>query len=160
MSTPFTFKLFRFSSGPVSTEGLIMAGSEMGRAFRCFTLEDEYRAKKVPGHTRIPAGRYEIKRRYDSPKFAHYDEKYAPWHKGMLWLQDVENFDWIYIHPGNRHQHTAGCILVGSGIESNLPSVGEGMLTGSVEAYKALYIEITTMLDNGKRVFLEIEDVA
>ena len=157
----FTYKLFRFSSEANSTNGLLMAGSmEMGKSFRCFTLEDEYRATKVPGHTRIPAGRYQIKRRFNSPKFGHYDEKYSPWHHGMLWLQDVPDFTFIYIHPGNRHEDTAGCILVGDAVASNLPRVGDGSISYSVNAYKALYIEISDMLDNGKSVFIEIVDVA
>lgn len=157
----FNYKLFRYSSGPVSSLGLLMAGSlELGKAFRCYTLEDEYRAVKVPGHTRIPAGTFEIKRRFDSPKFKHYDDKFAPWHRGMLWLQNVPGFEWVYIHPGNRHENTDGCLLVGDAVTSNREQVGEGQISYSVNAYERLYKEITLMLDDGKRVFLTIEDIA
>ena len=58
MSAAFVYKLFRFSSGSVSTLGLIMADLNDGKVFRCFTLEDEYREAKVSGETRIPAGKY------------------------------------------------------------------------------------------------------
>lgn len=156
----FDYKLFRFSSGPVSTLGLLMAGSgEMGKSFRCFTLEDEHRAEKVPGHTRIPAGRYEIRLRTQGGMHSRYSQKY-PWHRGMLWLQDVPGFEWIYIHPGNKHEHTEGCILVGDAAQSNLPHVGDGMVTYSVQAYQHLYAEICELLDAGKSVYISIEDIA
>lgn len=161
MSGEFSYKLFRYSSEKESTAGMILAvGNPGDQLFRCFTLEDERRDIKVPGETRIPAGRYEIKLRQGSPKFSHYDERYAPWHKGMLWLQDVPGFTWIYIHPGSNDKDTAGCILVGDGAVSNLPRVGRGSLTGSFAAYQALYQEISTLFDLGKRVFLEVVDVA
>lgn len=137
-----------------------MAGSgEQGELFRCFTLEDEHREEKVLGHTRIPAGRYQIRLRADGGMHAKYSRKY-PWHRGMLWLQGVPDFKHIYIHPGNRHEHTSGCILVGDGALSNLPRVGDGMVTYSVDAYKALYSEIVGLLDLGRRVFIEVVDVA
>ena len=80
--------------------------------FSCFTLEDAPREKKIPGKTRIPAGEYKIGLRTDSPKFAPYYTRF-PWHKGMLWLQDVPDFQYVYLHIGNSHADTDGCLLVG-----------------------------------------------
>jgi len=158
VSDPFTYKLFRFSSAENSTLGLLMAGAEQkDSSFRCFTLEDEHREVKEPGRTRIPAGKYEIKLRQGSPTFAHYDKRWI-WHKGMLWLQDVPGFEWIYIHPGNRHEHTEGCILCGDGSQSNV--IDDGMVTSSRQAYERLYREMSQMLGTGKQVFLTIEDWA
>ena len=156
MSDEFTLKLWRFSSREHSTLGLMVAGDPVpGKHFRCFTLEDEHRDVKVAGKTRIPEGRYEIKKRYGSPAFGHLDQKYD-WHDGMLHLQDVPGFTWIYLHPGNTHEHTEGCILVGDGAKSNIP--GEGAVTNSRDAYERLYKEVSAMLDTGKRVFIQIED--
>lgn len=156
MSEPFNYKLYRYSSQENSTLGLLMAAGEK-EEFRCYTLEDEFREVKVPGKTRIPAGRYEIRKRFGSAKFGHLDEKYD-WHDGMLWLQDVPGFEWIYIHTGNRHEHTEGCILVGDGAESNREE--DGMVTHSRKAYESLYREISGYLDEGHEVFIEVVDHA
>ena len=152
------YKLFRYSSEISSTLGLLMAINNQEKlAFRCFTLEDEQRDIKIAGKTRIPQGRYEIIMRQGSPSFGHLDDQ-NDWHNGMLWLQDVPNFTWIYIHAGNRHENTAGCILVGNGSQSNI--VDDGSITSSRDAYKTLYKEIVLKLSIGMRVYLEIEDVA
>lgn len=153
--TEFTYKLFRFSSESDDTLGLLMAINDGAKSFRCFTLEDEHREVKEPGRTRIPAGRYEIKLRNVGGMNTRYTERWN-WHRGMLWLQNVPGFKWIYIHPGNRHEHTEGCILTGDGCTSNIEDYGS--VTNSVNAYKRLYLEIVSMLSTGKRVFIEIED--
>lgn len=156
----FEYRLTRYSSQEESTLGYVMAGSEeMGKAFRCYTLEDEHRDVKVPGETRIPAGRYEIKLRTEGGMHQRYATKHT-WHRGMLWLQNVPGFEWIYIHPGNTDDHTEGCILVGDGALSNLPRVGRGSISFSQNAYQALAMEIYSLIDAGKRVFVKITDLA
>lgn len=160
MSEPneFDYKLYRYSSGPESTLGLLMAGSlEMGKSFRCFTLEDEYQAVKIPGKARIPPGRYEIKLRTEGGMHTKYLAKY-PWHKGMLWLQDIPNFEYVYLHVGNKHEHTEGCILVGDGAVQNLTE--DGSVSGSVSAYERVAKEVYSLLDLKKRVFITIDDMA
>ena len=54
--------VLRFSSEKDSTNGLLFDVTGK-RKFLCYTLEDEYRTKKVMQETRIPAGEYEIKYR-------------------------------------------------------------------------------------------------
>ncbi len=161
MSDQFTFKLYRYSSEDVSTLGLLMAGSEeLGKSFRCYTLEDEYREKKLEERTRIPPGKYEIKLRPAGGMHDRSKERWD-WHQfGMLWLQNVPGFEWIYIHHGNKHTHTAGCILVGDATTSNVEHVGDGVVSYSVNAYKVLYEEIVAMLNNGQQVFIEVVDWA
>lgn len=156
----FKYLMFRFSSEVESTLGMIMAGSdESDKLFRCFTIEDEARQVKVPGETRIPAGTYEIKLRQAGGMHQRYLDRF-PFHQGMLWLQDVPGFEWIYIHPGNNDTHTEGCILVGDGAMSNIPRVSRGSVSYSVNAYKALYLEVIHLFNQGKRVFIEIRDIA
>ncbi len=49
-------EVLRFSSQVDSTSGLLFEITDMGRRFMCYTLEDERRALKVKGETRVPAG--------------------------------------------------------------------------------------------------------
>jgi len=117
-----------------------------------FTLEDEYRTKKVANETRIPSGCYEIKLRTDSPMCKRYKQKFGVNHDGIPWLQDVPGFTWVYIHVGNTDADTAGCILVGEGANA----VGNALLY-STPAYTHLQEWIQSKLKQG-RVFINIED--
>ncbi len=49
-------KVLRFSSQKDSTHGLLFEENDLGNQFLCYTLEDEQRALKVKGETRVPAG--------------------------------------------------------------------------------------------------------
>jgi len=151
------FKLHRFSSGDQCTLGLMhrMIGDRL--EFRCFTLEDEHRDKKVNGQTRIPAGSYQIKLRTAGGMHPKYAQRY-PFHEGMLWLQNVPGFEWIYIHPGNEHTHTEGCILVGRGVRDNRWRAG--FLQDSVAAYEEIYKEMVAEINGGRQVYLTVEDIA
>ena len=119
----------------------------------CFTCEDEHRDVKVPGKTRIPAGTYKIELRKAGGMSTRYADKF-PWHEGMLHLQDVENFSWVYIHIGNTDKHTAGCILVGYGALWRDSCV----VTNSTEAYETLYKLVVESLSAGESVYITIKD--
>ncbi len=80
-----------------------------------WTCEDAGREVKVAGKTRIDAGLYQIRLRTEGGMVKRYDERYAPWHKGMLHLQNVPRFQYIYLHIGNRAEDSEGCILTGMG---------------------------------------------
>lgn len=131
--------LTRFSGADESTLGLLLVNG----TFFCYTLEDQYNEPKVPGETRIPEGRYQIKLRNEGKMTKRYGERFD-FHQGMLWLQDVPNFQYIYIHTGNNDDHSEGCILVGDGQVTN--TVERGTVTSSVAAYKRLYETILSAL--------------
>ena len=91
--------------------------------FLCWSLEPEDRGLhqemslpqieriKVKGKTAIPKGTYRIQLRV-SPSFK--DKWYAkPYGGKMPYLQNVPGFSGVMIHPGNRPEDTAGCILPG-----------------------------------------------
>ncbi len=122
----------------------------------CFGLEDERRTMKVRGETCIPPGRYEIKLRTEGGMNGRYAERFPETHKGMLWLQDVDNFQWIYFHIGNRDDHTDGCILTGK-VPVILPD-GEFEVARSKDAYLALYAKVVEALEDGA-VWVHITEV-
>jgi hypothetical protein len=152
------YTLYRYATSESSTLGLLMAKNGLGTLeFQCYTLEDTHRPEKVNGETRIPAGRYQIKLRDEGSVVKRYKERY-PWHRGMLWLQGVENFEWIYIHQGNTDKHTEGCILVGDSAHSN--NLNNGRLSNSADAYLWVYKRMAAEIEEGDEVFIQIEDVA
>lgn len=155
--------LFRFDSTADSTLGAIftlvtvalMPEEVRKPAFRCFTVEDEYRPSKVKGETRIPQGRYEIKLRAAGSMHPKYASKFPGLHRGMLWLQNVPGFEYVYIHIGNDDDDTEGCILVGRGVDAETKTVSK-----SAFMYESLYREIIEAFDAGKQVFIDVRDYA
>jgi Family of unknown function (DUF5675) len=144
----------RFSSGTDSTLGLMFLDAPPKAAqFVCYVLEDQFNEPKIPGETRIPEGRYEIKLRTEGGMHDRYGARY-PWHKGMLWLQDVPDFEWIYIHVGNKDDDSDGCLLVGDSQVGNITE--RGQVTASVAAYTRLYDMIVTALET-EQVFIEVK---
>lgn len=146
--------LQRFSTGDESTLGILYRDY---RQFRCFTMEDQPNEPKVPGETRVPAGRYKIELRTVGGMTKRYARKFD-WHRGMLWLRDVPGFKWVYVHYGNYHGNTDGCILVGDGCQSNV--LGDGMVMNSIAAYTRLYSEIMRAMDADNDIWITIEDFA
>lgn len=141
-------RMVRFAHGVKDTLGYLRIGTD----FECFTLEDEYRTRKVLGKTRIPEGHYELKLRAYGETHEKYRARYGDWHKGMLELLNVRNFSDILIHCGNTEEDTAGCILVGDGLNSNRE--GRGSLIHSRKAYERLYPVVAERLSLG--VYCEI----
>ena len=116
------------------------------------TCEDQYNAVKIPGSTRINQGLYEIKLRTEGALLKTYQTIYKE-HPGMLWLQNVLNFVYVYIHHGNNEEDTDGCVLVGLGID-----LEAGIITQSRVAYERLYREIQQALAKDRKVWLKIVD--
>lgn len=140
----------RFGHGDDSTLGHFSIDGER----RCFTLEDEYRAVKVAGETRIPEGKYRVTLRTEGGFHVKYAERFRDIHKGMLWLRDVPNFEYILIHCGNTDDHSAGCLLVGQ--DPVVKPDGEFQVARSEHAYRMIYPPIAAALEGGEEVTLEI----
>lgn len=138
--------LLRLASGEDSTIGALLNGD----TGHCFGLvcEDEYRKHKVAGETRIPSGTYEIKLRSEGGMIKRYREIYGDWHSGMIHLQNVPNFKYVYIHHGNTDDHTDGCPLLGYG--ASLLRYGRGgSVSRSRDAYRDFAkIVIPKLLNN------------
>ena len=144
--------VIRYNSKSDFTDGLIFINGE----FQVHTLEDEKRTVKVFGKTRIPNGKYKLGLRTEGGFHQKYLKKYgANFHKGMLWVKDVPNFDYILIHVGNTDKDTAGCLLVG--MTNNADDVG--FIGGSTDAYKKIYPEISNALLSGEGVWINYKDI-
>lgn len=144
--------LERFIHGNEETVGrLFIDGQQV-----CFTLEDQHRAQKVKGDTRIPAGVYVIKLRKEGTHHLQYAKKFPAMHIGMLHLQNVPNFQYILIHIGNTDKDTEGCLLVGTSYHT---SNGRHSVSESTKAYQKLYPPVALALQKGEVVTIEIKDL-
>ena len=70
----------------------------------------------------------------------------------------MPDFQFIYIHVGNKDDDTDGCLLVGDGQVSNV--IDRGMVTTSVGAYQRLYERIAAQLEEGGEAWITVEDYA
>jgi|TARA_R100000030_G_C3234414_1_gene119031 hypothetical protein len=151
-------RVLRFSSQEDSTSGLLFLEDEFGLNFLCYTLEDERRALKVKGETRVPQGTYEIKLRTEGGFHERYKKRFGALHKGMLHVINVPNFEYILIHTGNTDEHTAGCLLVGDSQENNV-IIKDGFIGKSTNAYKRIYKDISKAIINNEKVTITYQDL-
>lgn len=117
--------------------------------FICYGLEDEKRELKISGKTRIPGGKYNITLRKEGGFNERYLNKFgADFHRGMLHVRNVPNFDYILIHIGNDDEDTRGCLLVG--LSHNNKVIGSSKL-----AYEKFYPIVSKALVNNETVTIE-----
>ena len=149
--------LIRYNGGPEATLGMLLLRGASGWRRMCFTLEDQFQPVKVPGETRIPAGTYRIKLRTEGGMHARYSKRFGSNHYGMLHLQDVPDFKWIYFHVGNDDDDTDGCIL--SGMDT-LEDVGALKVLQSTVAYQMIVNHMVPVLEGSDgEVWLTIRDM-
>lgn len=117
-----------------------------------FTMEDEKRNVKIMSETRIPSGVYKLELRTLGSLHLKYSRKFQ-FHKGMIWLRNVPNFEYIYIHIGNTDDDTSGCILVG-----NSHYIGKNLISDSTKAYERIYSKIADAISSGQSVTIQVVD--
>lgn len=146
--------LDRYASNNVSTLGKLSLDGHT----ECFVCEDAFHEVKIPGKTRIPAGRYEVKLKPlgNSRLDASYGQKF-PFHVGMLELQAVPGFAGILIHIGNGAEDTEGCLLLGGGTVVDADHNVSMKVTDSKVTYEKVYPKIVAALQHGP-VFITIHD--
>ena len=139
--------VLRYNSKSDFTDGLFF----MNRDFKCHTLEDEFRTKKIFGETRISEGRYKVVLRTEGGFHERYLNRYgADWHKGMLHVVGVPNFKYVLIHIGNDDDDTAGCLLVGMSQNAD----EKGFIGASRLAYELIYPEVRDAILSGEEVWI------
>ena len=150
-------EVLRYSSGVDSTLGLLFLNDTNGREFLAYTLEDEFREKKVSAETRIPEGKYDIQLRTTGGFNSRYLNKFGEsFHKGMLHVQDVPGFEYILIHTGNTEEHTMGCLLVADTSQQNITK--DGFIGASVNAYKRIYPSLAQWLADENKLTITYID--
>ncbi len=149
------FVLKRFSSQKDSTLGVL--GRYMSPTdfqFLCFVIEDEARAVKLAGETRIPAGRYELILR----KWGKWYEKFkAKFPEGVFELKMVPNFTDVLIHTGNTDDDSEGCLIVGNIATQNI--TGQGAVAESVLAYERIYPVLLAEMKKSGKIYINIFDI-
>ncbi len=143
----FQRRLFQTAEETISI--LYLNGS-----FVCWILEDQHRAVKVWGDTRIPAGEYKLELRKEGRQHKQYERKFSLIHIGMIHLMDVPNFKYIQFHIGNDEDDTAGCPLAGN---YPMPIEKGYIVLQSTIAYKRVYPVIAKAILQGD-TYWEIED--
>jgi len=141
-------KVIRIQQGKNSTLSEIYLNNQ----FICYGLEDIPRAKKIPGSTCIPAGRYKLGFNRDGGMNGNYYDRFPKLHRGMIEIKDIPGFSYVYVHIGNSHKHTAGCLLVGT---KYVFERGDYRLVQSITAYKKLYALLVELMVLGE-VFIEV----
>lgn len=137
-----SLSLLRYSDDGETTIGLLYINQQ----FYCYTLEDTFNELKVDGETRIPSGTYAVKFRKETTELTlKYRDRYPEWFTFHLQLQDVPDFDSIYINNGGDHTHTEGCILVSDSLNVSNEST---FLSNSRQTFKSLYGYLTEQIEN------------
>lgn len=143
-----TLKRFRQGNNSTLSE-LYIDGT-----FQCYGLEDTVRDVKIKGRTAIPAGTYKLGINRNGGMNTAYKKRFPDMHEGMIEIRAIPNFSLVYIHIGNTHDDTEGCLLVGTYFHKSYDDWG---VYQSAEAYKQLYRTIIEQVKIGQ-VILKIEN--
>ena len=128
--------VLRYSDDGDSTLGLLFIDGD----FFCYTLEDEHRDSKVMKETRIDAGVFQLAiQENNTPMTMRYKQKHS-WFRNHIEITGLPRHSSVYIHIGNKDEHTAGCLLVGDLANNN--QFDDGKITSSTMAFKRLYERI------------------
>lgn len=120
----------------------------INKEYKCFILEDKHNDIKIYGETRIPVGTREITLRKEGGMHYKYLQKFGEvFHKGMLWIRNVKDFKYVYIHIGNSSINTLGCLLTGASTDMD-----KDWVANSTKAYKKIYPEIAEAILRGEKV--------
>ncbi len=135
--------------------GESILGSFAYEKVNLLSLEHPRRVPKVPGITGIPAGEYIIKPRREGEMYQHYCERFKKDHP-MLWLQNVPDFEYVYIHIGNFIRDSRACILVGSGYGYEKENY---KIFNSAISYERLHDRVVQAWDAKEDVYIKITDL-
>ncbi|MFD2556902.1 DUF5675 family protein [Sphingobacterium tabacisoli] len=112
-----------------------------------YGLEDLVRDVKIKGKTAIPAGTYRLGINKHGTMNERYKVKFPEMHRGMIEILDIPNYSAVYIHIGNYHSETSGCLLVGEYFKRY---DGDYAVYDSSKAYIRLYRLLIDAVSKGE----------
>lgn len=131
-------KIIRIAEGKQSTLGQLY----IDEIFQCYLLEDKIREVKIPKQTAIPTGNYTLRLNTWGGMNAAYRQKFPKLHKGMIEINGLPNFSFVYFHIGNTFKQTAGCPMCGFGFEL---VNGDYQVLRSKDAYQMIYPKLLSI---------------
>ena len=131
-------KIIRVAEGKQST----LSQLYIDGIFQCYLLEDKIRTVKLPKQTAIPTGNYALRLNTWGGMNVDYRQKFPNLHKGMIEINGLPNFSFVYIHIGNTFKQTAGCPLCGFGFEM---VDGDYQVVRSKDAYQMIYPKLVNI---------------
>ncbi|MEK6479591.1 DUF5675 family protein [Catalinimonas sp. 4WD22] len=146
-----TLTVLRYLDDGESTLGLLF----LRKKFFAYTLEDTFRKEKVAGKTRVPEGIYPLDFNKNLTPLTKQYQKSRPWFEYHLEVKNIPDFKNVYLHVGNTHKDTEGCLLIADGIDAASTSK---MITYSRKAYERFYKTISALLKSGEEVQISIMD--
>lgn len=150
------FILQRYSDNSDSTLGLLFEKLQDRLRFENYILEDEHRAEKVSGETRIDAGIWELKIQETVTLLTEKYRKKYPWFENHIEITGLPRHRSVYPHIGNTDEDTEGCPLFGDIVDNNM--ITEGAVSYSTQAFKRWYLKVLPHLKTGGRAFIDIRD--
>ena len=116
-------------------------------------MEDTHRDEKVPGGTRIPEGHYKLGINENlSPLTQRYRNRF-PWFSHHIEIKEIPNYDKVYVHIGNSHRDTEGCILIADGVNA---ASTEKMILQSQKAYERFYKMVLPKINQNEPLTINI----
>ena len=70
-------------------------------------------------------------------------------------IKEIPNFSLVYIHIGNSHVDTMGCILIADGVNAADP---QKMISHSRKAFERFYKTIHPLLNSNRKLTLQLLD--
>ncbi|EPR69087.1 DUF5675 family protein [Cyclobacterium qasimii] len=141
--------ILRYIDDGNTTLGLMF----INKVFFAYTLEDTHKDEKVPGGTRIPEGHYKLGINPNlSPLTQRYRNRFD-WFSNHIEIKGIPNYDLVYIHIGNSHKDTKGCILIADGVNASQP---EKMILQSQKAFERFYRYIFPKIDQNEPMAINI----
>lgn len=149
--------LQRYSDNGESSLSLFMLREPTGLRFLCYTLEDEARAVKVKGETRIDPGIYDLVLRQElTPLTKQYRDRFPSWFSWHVEIVGLPRHKDVYIHIGNKDDDSDACLLLGDNVNNN--RWADGFIGDSVTAYRRWYTSVVPRMALSEPARIEIRD--